>query len=170
MKNIAQELFMKKNILIVLSVILVIIVAGLIGSGLFLYKIQNPKGCISLETANYSPAYEIFDGASYPTDSEEMAKIYGIQNSCMAVLEGKDSSVDKCKALENLSQTIYAIAYNAANSGNKAEVQKIIKETENIQKSINSAKTPACPTFNKEFNENINELIKELNEFLQYKK
>ncbi len=169
MKNVTQELFMKKNMLIVLSVILVIIVAGLIGSAFFFNKIQNPKGCISLETAHYSPAYEIFDGASYAPDSEEITKIYGIQNSCMAVLEGKDSSVDKCKALENLSQTIYAIAFNAANSGNKTEVQRVVKETETLQNSL-KASAPSCGTVNNDFNEDINELIKELNEFLQYKK
>ena len=153
---------MKKNILSALSVIGVIVIAGLIGAGLFLHKAQNPSGCISLETSNYQPVYEILDGATYAADGEEMTKINGVQNSCLAVLDGKDTSVDKCKAIENLAQTVYVIAYNAANSGNMAEVKKMVSEIESIKKSVN-ASASSCKEASSEFNEVADEILEGIN-------
>lgn len=151
---------MKKNILIGLGVLLAVVVIALVGCGLYLYHIYNPKGCVSLQNSNYPPAFAITENSSYPSDSTEISKIVNVKNSCLAVIKGEDSSIDKCSAINNLNETINLLAVNAKNSGNKTEQQAIVEELASVQKTIADAEISSCKEENELLNKAFNSITK----------
>ena len=157
---------MNKNIgLIVLSIVIVALVI-FVGMGIYWNKEQNPKGCISLESSKYMPVYEILDEIAYDMNGAEMAKIFAVQDSCLAVVKGQDTSVDKCKAISNLRETAELIYTNAENLGNDSVMVSTVDSLISMSKEVDKTLASSCKAEYDEFNktiEAINKMSKEDN-------
>lgn len=153
---------MKKNILIGLGVLLAVVVIALVGCGLYLYHIYNPKGCVDLESYNYPPVLDITEDISYASDSSEVKKIQNVKNSCLAVIKGEDSSIDECSAVNNLYKTMYVLGYNTKLNKNAADVQTFLNDTESIKKIVNNTDKSSCKEEYKAFNNLLEEMTKDL--------
>ena len=135
---------MKKNILIGLGVLLAVVIIAVAGCGLYLYHINNPKGCVSLEYSNYPPGFEITEDTPYDFSSPEVQKIINVKNSCVAVVTGKDSSVDECSAVNNLMESIYVLAQNASNTKKESDKQYVLNDIEKIKQDIKGVDKASC--------------------------
>lgn len=151
------------NILKVLGIIVVVVIVAAAGFGLYWYNEQNPKGCKNLVTSKYLPVFEIYDGISYPNDSKEMTPIYGIYNSCMAIVQGKNTSMDKCKALNNLNESLSAIYMNSANSGTPQAKDYIKQFVADFKTELNKTTASTCTKEYAAIQEQLAEIDKELN-------
>lgn len=155
---------MKKNIGVAVIAIVLIALIVVIGLGLYWNHEQNPKECISLENSKYMPVYEILDEVSYDMNGPEMAKIFAVKDRCLAVVKGQDASVDKCKAVSNLRETVELIYTNAENLGNPAVMASTVDSLVSLQKDIDKSLASSCKAEYDEFNktiEAINKLSKE---------
>ena len=72
---------MKKNILIALGILLAVVIIALAGCGLYLIKINTPKGCVSLQNYNYPPAFAIMEDTAYDFSGPEITKIVNLAQS-----------------------------------------------------------------------------------------
>lgn len=152
---------MKKNIGVAILTIVVIALIIVIGLGVYWNNEQNPKGCISLESSKYMPVYEILDEIPYDMNGPEMAKIFAVKDSCLAVVKGQNTSVDKCKAIFNLRETVELIYTNAENLGNPAVMASTVDSLISLQKDMDKSLESSCKAEYDEFNKTI-EVIKKL--------
>ncbi len=156
---------MKKVAIAVVTVIIIALIAVL-GFAIYWGSEQNPKGCINFENSKYVPMYEILDNVAYDVDGPEMAKIHAVKDSCLAVVKGQDTSVDKCQALSNLKLTLELIFANAANSKDAGLVSSTTKEIVNLKNGLDKEITTSCKAEYDELNEivsNMEKLSKEVN-------
>ncbi len=136
---------MQNNIILkTLGIIVVILIVGAIGFGIYWSNAQNPKKCINFVESKYVPAFEIYDGVAYPTGSSEMEKIYKVHNKCMAIVQGNDTSMDKCKALTNLTESLGVIYQNAANDGSLQAKNDIKQFVADFKNTINTTTASTC--------------------------
>ena len=151
---------MKKNILIALGILLAVIIIALVGCGLYLIKINTPKGCVSLQNYNYPPAFAIMEDTAYDFSSPEIAKIVNVKDSCVAVITGQDSSTDKCEAVTNLSEALYLLAHNAKNTNNASDKQTVLNYLTETQKSIGTPDKTSCKEGYELFDKAVSDITK----------
>lgn len=133
-----------KNKFAVIGSIVLLIVVLCAGAGFYVYSMYNPKGCVSVVSKNYPPAFEIMDGTAYDVNGPEIAKINAVKDSCLAVVKGQDSSVDKCNALSNLSEAMELIYTNAENGGVSSVVASTASDLKSLQKSLDKSFATSC--------------------------